>query len=350
MTQLYPWLEEQWSRLVAITTGDRPHHALILAGPSGIGKRELATLLAQQLVCEEQGEFPCGQCRNCHIFLAGSHPDIHVILTEKEKETGRLELLSAYSERYAEKSSREPRANPSKIIPIDKIRSLMERFYQSSYSAARKIALLLPADRLNVNAANALLKLLEEPPPGNHFLLITDQPGTLLPTIRSRCIVEMITGPTDTASRDWLRTQMSVDDSMTGRSMLAGMGPLDILADQKNGILAWQADQLEALRALCAGKSDPITLAESFAKQDPMQLLGWLQRVMAQWIRCQVAEAGSPWGTRHQGPLPHIPDRKLFILYDHIGHYRHLAQTQLNLRYALEEVLILLDNAVHRSR
>ncbi len=349
MSPLYPWLAEQWPRFSAAR--DSLHHALVLAGPSGIGKREFALHLMQWIVCQEEGTVACGQCNNCHLFLVGSHPDVHLLSTEQERETGRIELFSTYSERYPDRPGREQRSGPAKIISIEKIRLLIDRFHQSSHTASGRVALLLPADRMNANASNALLKLLEEPPRGSHFLLLTDHPGALLPTIRSRCLVEMLTGPTPEEATEWLRDRIDVDPPLVRNNILSGMGPLDVLADQESGALEWQGANLAALRALCAGQGNPVALAESLAKQDAILLLGWLQRFAGQLIHCQMAGTEAPWGTAGSGEERGlgISIKRLFALYDTIGHYRRIARDQLNLRFALEEILISLEAATASS-
>lgn len=345
MDPLYPWLVPQWPRF--FTDGPVFHQGLVLAGTSGIGKREFAAMLAQRLLCPEPGELPCGRCRDCRLFAAGSHPDFHVLITEHERESCRLDLLSAYAARYPDRPGREGRSGPSRVITVEKIRLLIDRFYQSSHSASGRVALLVPSDRMNVNASNALLKLLEEPPPGARFVLVTDQPGSLLPTIRSRCVVETLTGPTAESSFEWLRDRTDADDPMIRDSVSSGMGPLDILADLESGTLSWQAANLDSLRDLCAGKGDPVALAESLAKQDPLPLLGWLQRLTGQLIRWQTAGGDAPWGVPERGGAgcPSISPGALFALYDKIGFYRRIARDQLNLRLALEEILVALGEA-----
>ena len=345
MDSLHPWLAPQWPRF--FSAGPSFHQGLVLSGTSGIGKREFAAALAQRLLCPEPGEYPCGQCRDCRLFLAGSHPDIHVLITEQERETGRVALFSAYAARYPDRPGREGRSGPSKVISVDKIRLLIDRFYRSSHSASGRVALLLPSDRMNANAANALLKLLEEPPPGSRLVLVTDRPGSLLPTIRSRCVVETLAGPSAEASLEWLRSRTDGDDPMVRNAVSSGLGPLDILADLESGALALQAANLEQIRALCTGQGDPVALAESLAKQDPLPLLGWLQRFTGQLIRWQTAGGEAPWGPPGPGGPggPRIPPGALFALYDKIGTYRRIARDQLNLRLALEEILVSLGDA-----
>ena len=269
MTPIFPWLEPDWQRI----GGDagRQHHALVLGGIDGIGKREFSLALAQKLLCTDAAQFACGKCQSCRLFNAGSHPDFHVLVSEQEGEFGRSELLTQYAARYPE--DRPGKERKSTVIKVEKIRQLIDRFYQSSYTGAGRVALLLPADRMNINAANALLKLLEEPPPQSTFLLVTDRAGSLLPTIRSRCIVETLSAPSAATTRSWLEGKTDVDPALLQRAIEGGEGPLQILSAAENGELAQRNANLRAIGSLLDGREDPVAMAEGMAKQDPNQLL-----------------------------------------------------------------------------
>jgi DNA polymerase-3 subunit delta' len=168
MTAPYPWLDTAWQRL--LTTRARPAQALLLAGPRGVGKGALALAWAQALLCESPAADggACGQCAACHWFDAGSHPDFrHVTLQEKTSKEGETRLATA--------------------IEVEQAREAVDFVQLSTYRAGFRVVVVDPADSLNLAAANALLKVLEEPPLNTVFVLVSDQPRRLLPTIRSRC-------------------------------------------------------------------------------------------------------------------------------------------------------------------
>ncbi|MFO7664363.1 MAG: DNA polymerase III subunit delta' [Chloroflexota bacterium] len=145
---------------------DRVGHAYLITGPDQIGKMTLARTFAQALNCtaDEIGQRPCGKCRACTLIAGNRHPDVRVVLPE-----------------VSERGIRS--------IKIEQIRQLQQDLSLSAYEARYKIALLKRFDTANVNAANAFLKTLEEPPANVILILTAADSESLLPTIISRCRV-----------------------------------------------------------------------------------------------------------------------------------------------------------------
>ncbi|HSA90347.1 MAG TPA: DNA polymerase III subunit delta', partial [Burkholderiales bacterium] len=159
-------------------------HALLVYGPRGVGKLSLAERAAQLLLCEGAGKRPCDACDACRWFLAGNHPDLR-----------RLEPEAL----WAEKPDK-----PSRVIKIEQVRELADFLYIGSHRGRLRVALVHPAEDMNENAANALLKGLEEPPAGAVFILVSHRPAQLLPTIRSRCVALPVPLPPPAAALEWL--------------------------------------------------------------------------------------------------------------------------------------------------
>ena len=137
-------------------------HAYLISGPRGTGKKSVAQLCAMAALCRGEGaNKPCGACGPCRRVLSGSHPDVHTVLPEKGKQS----------------------------IGVDVVRDVIAEVSVKSFEAATKALIFPEAHRMTPAAQNCLLKTLEEPPQDTVFFLITDQPGTLLPTIVSRCRV-----------------------------------------------------------------------------------------------------------------------------------------------------------------
>jgi len=242
----YPWLEATWQRL--LTTRARPAQALLLAGPRGTGKGALALAWAQALLCEvpQSDGAACGQCPACHWFDTGGHPDFRLVtLQEKTGKEGEIRMATA--------------------IEVDQAREAVDYVQLSTYRAGFRVVLVDPADSLNLAAANALLKVLEEPPLNTVFVLVSDQPRRLLPTIRSRCTrLDVGLPPVDTAAA-WLAEQ-GVDDAMTLLA-LSGGTPLDAQRWADGSELDERHSVLEGLAR--PEQLDPVTLGDRWKTVSP---------------------------------------------------------------------------------
>lgn len=136
-------------------------HAYLLCGPRGTGKKSVARLCAMAAVCRGEGGRPCGVCGPCRRVMSDTHPDLHTIVPEKGKQS----------------------------IGVDVLREVLAQVSTRSFEDTTKVLLFPEAERMTPAAQNCLLKTLEEPPQETVFFLITDQPGTMQPTIVSRCRV-----------------------------------------------------------------------------------------------------------------------------------------------------------------
>jgi DNA polymerase-3 subunit delta' len=188
-----------WTRLTAQL--DRLPHALLLHGVQGVGKLALAERFAQLLVCEKRkpGAQPCGTCEGCRWFLGGNHPDIRFL----EPETlARTQVAAEEADEPAAKG-----AKASNQIKIEQARNLREFVNVVSHRGGNRVVVVHPAEDMNTATANSLLKILEEPPPGAVFLLVSHRPTRLLPTIRSRCVPVPVPVPDPKAAANWLAKQ-----------------------------------------------------------------------------------------------------------------------------------------------
>jgi len=195
---IHPWNEPLFESLKA--RAERFPHALLIHGARGIGKLALAEHTAQFLLCEDGARRPCGRCEGCRWLAAGSHPDFR-----------RLEPEALAREPAADpdEAPEAPakRAKPSTEIKIEQVRELAGFLNLRSHRGRLRVALVHPAEDMNPNAANALLKGLEEPPAGAMFILVAHRPAELLPTIRSRCVALGVPIPPGPAALGWLAGQ-----------------------------------------------------------------------------------------------------------------------------------------------
>jgi DNA polymerase-3 subunit delta' len=180
---------------------DRLPHALLLHGPRGVGKLQLAERISQLLLCEAQdaARRPCGACDGCRWFLGGNHPDFRRIEPE----------AMAQQSENAEEGDDAPakKGKPSIQIKVEQVRELADFLNVRSHRGRLRVAVVHPAEDMNPNTANALLKGLEEPPAGAIFVLVSHRPARLLPTIRSRCVAVPLPIPPREVALEWLAGQ-----------------------------------------------------------------------------------------------------------------------------------------------
>lgn len=230
------WVDAPFARFIGALDAGRLAHAWLIGGPAGLGKRELAERIVGSVLCTERqaGGEACGRCRGCQLRVAGTHPDLYRV---------GLEL--------------NDRGNPRTEIVIDQVRSLSERLAQTSHSGGRRVALIDPADALNLNSVNALLKTLEEPPAAVVMLLVADQPSRLLPTVRSRCQRLDVRIPETTEALAWLQHQAIDADTARRALALAAGNPGEALTIARNqGLVDGVIEDLLALRSATMAASE----------------------------------------------------------------------------------------------
>lgn len=225
---------------------ERLPHALLLAGPAGLGKREFAENLAASLLCEAgTPEFDaCGTCPSCRWLMAGSHPDFRCV-------------APAGDEGAEEGATEKAKKRSPGSIRIDQIRELEDFVFVGSHRQANRVVLLTEAESMNPAAANALLKILEEPPSSVYFLIVSSNIKNLLPTLRSRCRVVSFTTPEKAVAAEFLGAA-GLEKQATRYLALAGGAPLQVMQWKSEGQLT-AIDTL--VESLIAPLSDPIQLA-----------------------------------------------------------------------------------------
>ncbi|MDP2229226.1 MAG: DNA polymerase III subunit delta' [Moraxellaceae bacterium] len=194
----YAWQLEAWQQLMLLLDAGRLPHALLLGGPAGIGKERFVQAFAARLLCAQpQAGVACGQCKSCHLLGAGTHPDLVWLRPETDEKTGKT----------------------AKAIKVDQVRELVDFAAKSAQMGGYRVVVISPAHLLNVQAANALLKTLEEPGRETVLLLVTAQPMALVATVRSRCQRLVLPVPSAADAMAWLRPQ--VRDEATAQLLLS---------------------------------------------------------------------------------------------------------------------------------
>ena len=199
-------------------------HALLVHGPAGIGALELALCLAQSALCERgvgRDGLPCGQCAGCHAVQQHTHADLFVLMPEEQRlSSGWLLAGDRADAGSTAEEGAKARRKPSRQIRIDEVRAAIDWASTTSARGGAKLIVLHPAEAMNLQAASALLKTLEEPPAAVRLILVTHDPHWLLPTIRSRCQPWPMTPPGNADSLAWLQAEGIGEPSV----LLAGAG------------------------------------------------------------------------------------------------------------------------------
>lgn len=252
-----PWHRMELERILAGRA--RLPHALLIRGLAGIGKLEFARALAKALLCEtpaSQG-IACARCDACRWFEQGSHPDFRLVEPES--------LAESDAEEGGEKKA-------SLQIAVRQVRELADFINLSSHRGRAKVIVVHPAEAMNPNAANALLKNLEEPPPATQFLLVSHRWHHLLPTIKSRCQQVALPVPDATAAQAWLKEQGTENAELA----LAQAGGAPLLAARLDAEY-WE-QRAAFLRAISAPDFAPLQVAEELRDLPVTSVVRWLQQ------------------------------------------------------------------------
>ncbi|MDR0933798.1 MAG: DNA polymerase III subunit delta' [Burkholderiaceae bacterium] len=251
-------------------------HAVLLHGPAGGGKSAFAEYLAKSLLCENRGQdgHACLACASCNWFDQYSHPDYRriipaALLAEKNADEDGGEGAGDDEEQSATRSR-----EPSRRIGIDQIRELTEIINLSTHRGGQRLICLWPTEMLTTESSNALLKMLEEPPPGVIFILVTSNINALLPTILSRCRKLPMPLPAFQEALAWLEEQ-GVKDA---EAWLAGQGGAPVAA-----LEAAQGGSREEMEAFLAALASPgvdmaLKTAERLQRFPARHIIAWMQR------------------------------------------------------------------------
>jgi DNA polymerase-3 subunit delta' len=312
-----PWLHPAQQRLRQASTSDRMPHSLLVQSPAGLGADSLAEWAMAFALCESASSSAraCGACPSCRLLAADSHPDAHVVRLEEDTQQ----------------------------IKVDQVRELIEALALKSYRGGYKVGLILGAESLNLNGANAFLKTLEEPTQ-NTLLIMTVRPTHRLPvTIASRCLRLSLRAPPREEALAWLQSQPQACADWNPALRLAGGAPLLAMQLEAEGLAALDVEMQETLRQLSAAAIDISLVAERWAKSDPVLRVVWLEN----WITTRIRQGLAPKDSGQTAEPVRLPGallkpkiRRLFDLLDAARQFRRLSVTGMNQQLALEALLL----------
>jgi DNA polymerase-3 subunit delta' len=340
MNNIFPWQDEVWQ----ILTKNKASigHALLLKGKKGIGKLGFARSLAKFLLCEDLSSESqvCGNCPGCRWFEQAGHPDFYMVEPKALSELSGEIKEKVGSDNKDKISSTKLKKKPSKQISVAQIRSLSDVINMSSHRSGYKIVLIHPAEAMNVAAANALLKNLEEPPPQTLFILVTHRLHDLLPTIRSRCRQVAMPVPDFSLAINWLE-QQGVKDA---QASLAAVGYAPLAALEYNNDDKYHLEYESFINRISELRSiNPILLAEELQKSDLPTTVNWLQKWCYDLMSFRTTgkiRYHLSMQTRIEELVPKIDPLQLSGYLRNLIDMQRLAHHTLNPRLFLEEVLI----------
>ncbi len=272
--------EVTWQALTGSET--RLPHALLFAGPPGVGKRELADALAARLLCEQPRqphEAACGICASCHMWANGQHPDFRLLQPDASAEAEEGEAAAEGEKKKA-----------SKQIRIQQVREVEDFFHVGAHRGGARVCLIDPAEAMNPITANSLLKILEEPSVSFYFIMISHRWRRLLPTLLSRSRRIMFSRPDAATAQRWLESKNLASHSKW--LPLFGYAPLAVAEAAQTGRLK----ALESLVADLMKPQDPLAQAahwESLIKSDAVLGMEELVTTVQKWLLdLQHSQAG----------------------------------------------------------
>jgi DNA polymerase III subunit delta' len=310
-------------------------HALLLTGIAGIGKHAFARALATSLLCENPHDVTaCGHCASCALIASGNHPDLALVRPEA--------LAALEGQGHPQEDGSSPsgestvgdatKRKPSSEIRIEQVRALEPWYHRATHRGNWRIVVLYPGEALSVVSANALLKALEEPPTQTLFLLTSDAPDRLLPTILSRCQRFALRIPETAQSIEWLVSQgVAAPEQWLAAAGGAPLAAKELAQTLQTPCPKWAGSLLKRL----ANRSSPElgSLADELAKSSAQLWLSVMQRLVSDLTLCSF-ELDARYYPGLSADLqrlgPHIDRRKAVEMAQWINQQSRLAHHPLN--------------------
>lgn len=296
------WLAPSMELLRTARDAGRLGHALLIHADPGCGGELLAVWVAQLLLCRQK-RAPCGECAECRQCAAGQHPDLLTV---------------------------QP-TDGSKEIRVEDVRAFIADLALTSHGGGHRVGLVSPADVLNRQAAAALLKTLEEPPPHTLIVLVSATPSRLPATVRSRCMRLRVALPARAATFEWLAARDRRGDLAAACEVL-GEAPLILHDADLTRIARLRSETAQGLERIERGREDPAQLAEGWTGEDYALYLACIEA----WVTARIRlSAGAPNGNIGAQ----------FGLLDAVRMLRREIDSPLNKGVALERLLWRLAGA-----
>lgn len=315
---IYPWQERTWQQLTE--HWQNQPNAWLLLSKANTGEIAFARHFAQALLCEQKSEehTACKDCPSCHFFAQQSHPDYYELTPNTDED--------------------DANARKQQHIKIDEVRAVLNKLTQTALRGGRRVVLIHPAESMNIQAANALLKMLEEPPESVIFLLVSHQRDRLLPTIKSRCRPLILSAPTQQEAIAYLKQHRN--EHLIHLLPFHSNAPLFEYDEQEDHLREQLLTLLTKPRLLAC-----LDYANTFDKQkQPLaHFLDWLHK----WLidLTLTAQNTQPlYYPQHASALvqlsPQLNQHTLFQLIDNIVLLKPYGHHSLNVKIQIESLLL----------
>lgn len=265
VAEVVPWLSGCWQHLCQLHQSKRLPHALIVHGTRGCGKARFATAFAHFLLCHQpHGDQPCGHCRGCELNAVNGHPDLYRLQPEEA----------------------------GKPIKVDQIRALTDFIFSTAQQGGYRVVVIDPTDAMNVAAANALLKMLEEPGRNTVLMLLTDRIGQVMPTIKSRCQRVECPLPSEAEAVAFVQQALSLDEDAARNILRINNGaPMAALAYESLGMASWRTELIKGLADVLKKRRTVVDVAQSWQKADLEVMLAWFYGLLVDIARARLTES-----------------------------------------------------------
>lgn len=310
-----PWQSELVALLQASRERNALPHALVLTGACDLEKKQFAEAFSAILLCHSpKKDQACGVCHGCRLMLAKSHPDFLLIEPEQS------------------------------IIKVDQIREMVSQSQETAMQGGMKVIVIYPAHAMNMSAANALLKTLEEPAPNTILILISNQSARMPATIMSRCQKIIFKVPPHAVAVTWLRESLSEGAPIDLLLKLADGAPMKAVSLVEQ--LPIRQTIYDGLVALGQGEADPLEMASQWQEYDMLIAMRFILSWLRDFLCCQLVEGESQLINHdyHDAFLKFkkVSNDKILAYYDLVKQkYTSMLHLQnLNKQLLLEELLI----------
>lgn len=320
----FPWHQSCWDQFIQARTQNHLPHAILLTGEEGIGKFSLAQRMAKSLMCIDNVSNPsdaCNTCQSCKTYESGANPDFTQITLLEDKQQ----------------------------IGVDQVRELSGFLnYSRSFNTTR-VVIINPVERMNLNAANSLLKSLEEPTEHTVLILVTSKVSQLLPTIKSRCQSFTVNTPNTDESLNWIVQQQSKNQE-SSQKVINPEKLLEITGNKPLKAIQLSQDDVEArdnffkdLSTVIQQQSSITEVAKKWEKNDLAALLNWQIIVVQNAIKGNLSSStnGEKSKDATSSMTNHLSNEQQWSLYQELLKQKQYIHTSVNSLMFMENMIML---------